>query len=164
MKVDIILSEENIDPADVYLEGMKGYPNPKCQPTIRDHVAQFQLPLRDFFECGVTRIVYKPNVRVNFHLEQKSAKSPSSHTLLMRFHSFAGQKSLLSQSDNWNTNQQRVCECEVLNIGAVQFDEDTAQLDAPWCVARRIRGANVCISQWHSEKCANDAIIQIAAI
>lgn len=69
MKVDIILSEDNIDPSDVYLEGMKGYPNPKCQPTIKDHVAQFQLPLRDFYACGVTRIVYKLNVRAVSNLQ-----------------------------------------------------------------------------------------------
>lgn len=64
MKVDIILSEDNIDPSNIYLEGMKGYPNPRCQPTVKDHIAQFQLPLRDFYECGVTRIVYKMNVSV----------------------------------------------------------------------------------------------------
>lgn len=62
MKVDIVLLEENIDPSSVYLEGMKGYPNPKCQPTFADHVARFQLSLLDFYECGVTRIVYKLNV------------------------------------------------------------------------------------------------------
>lgn len=62
MKVDIVLSEDNISPSDVYLEGLKGYPNPRCQPTIKDRVAQFQLPLRDFYECGVTRVVYKLNV------------------------------------------------------------------------------------------------------
>lgn len=85
MKVDIILSEENIDPSNVYLEGMKGYPNPKCQPTVKDHVAQFELPLRDFYECGVTRIVYKLNVSKNcpksisiFHPECYSTRSSSS--------------------------------------------------------------------------------------
>lgn len=64
MKVDIILSEDNIDPSNVYLEGMKGYPNPRCQPTITDHVAQFELPLREFHECGITRIVYQVNVSI----------------------------------------------------------------------------------------------------
>lgn len=63
MKVEIVLSEDNINPSNVYLEGMKGYPNPRCQSTIEDHIARFQLPLRDFYECGVTRIVYKLNVR-----------------------------------------------------------------------------------------------------
>lgn len=62
MKVDIILSEDNIDSSNIYLDGMKGFPNPKCQPAIKDQVAQFQLPLRDFYECGVTRIVYNLNV------------------------------------------------------------------------------------------------------
>ncbi|XP_055309994.1 uncharacterized protein LOC129573502 isoform X2 [Sitodiplosis mosellana] len=67
MKVDIVLSEENINPSDVYLEGLKGYPNPRCQPTIKDGVAQFQLPLRDFYECGVTRVVYKLNGKKVFY-------------------------------------------------------------------------------------------------
>lgn len=66
MKVDIVLLENNIDPSNVYLEGMKGYPDPKCQPTFSDHVARFQLSLLDFYECGVTRIVYKLNVRNTF--------------------------------------------------------------------------------------------------
>lgn len=61
MKVDIVLLEDNIDPSSVYLEGMKGYPDPKCQPIIADHVASFQLSLLDFYECGVTRVVYKLN-------------------------------------------------------------------------------------------------------
>lgn len=68
MKVDIILLEDSIDPSSVYLEGMKGYPDPKCQPTFSDHVARFQLSLLDFYECGVTRIVYKLNVSSSFNL------------------------------------------------------------------------------------------------
>lgn len=71
MKVEIILPDEKIDPSHVYLEGMKGYPNQRCQPTITDQVAQFQLPLRDFYECGVTRIVYKLNVNVLAHMYSK---------------------------------------------------------------------------------------------
>lgn len=68
MKVDIVLLEDNIDPSSVYLEGMKGYPEPKCQPIISDHVARFQLSLLDFYECGVTRVVYKLNVRIALYL------------------------------------------------------------------------------------------------
>lgn len=64
MKVDIVLLEDQIDPSSVYLEGMKGYPDPKCQPKFSDnHLARFQLSLLDFYECGVTRILYKLNVR-----------------------------------------------------------------------------------------------------
>lgn len=65
MKVDIALDSPK-DVLNIYLEGLKGYPNPRCQPTIKDDVAQFQLPLRDFYECGVTRVVYKNNVSVHF--------------------------------------------------------------------------------------------------
>lgn len=63
MKVDIALPDGVVDVNNVYLEGMKGIPNPKCQPTIIGQVAQFNLPLVDlenskdtFFECGVTRV------------------------------------------------------------------------------------------------------------
>lgn len=68
MKVDIVLSDDNVrrNPSDVYLEGMKGYPNTKCQPTIKDNIAQFQLSLLDFYECGVTRIVNTRNVSLKY--------------------------------------------------------------------------------------------------
>lgn len=54
--MDIVLPDGGVDASNVYLEGMKGFPNPKCQPTINVPVAQFNLPLIDFFECGVTRV------------------------------------------------------------------------------------------------------------
>lgn len=61
--MDIALPDGEIDANNVYLEGMKGIPNPKCQPAINGQVAQFNLPLVDleklkdtFFECGVTRV------------------------------------------------------------------------------------------------------------
>ncbi|XP_037043772.1 uncharacterized protein LOC119079810 [Bradysia coprophila] len=57
MKVDIILP--SIPGSLVYLEGMKGYPNPKCQPESTTELAQFKLSLKDFYECGVTRVVNK---------------------------------------------------------------------------------------------------------
>lgn len=62
MKVDIILPESNLDASNVYLVGMKGFSIPRCQPTIKDQVAQFQLSLQDFYECGVTRVVHKFDV------------------------------------------------------------------------------------------------------
>ncbi|XP_058838321.1 uncharacterized protein LOC131694005 [Topomyia yanbarensis] len=43
----------------IYLEGMKGYPEPKCKPTINDTLAEFQLSLSNVYECGVTRVVNK---------------------------------------------------------------------------------------------------------
>lgn len=71
MNIDIPLPSNNIETSDVYLDGMKGYPNPRCQSTINDQVASFRLPLKDFYECGVTRIVHKSNVsdiqfKINF--------------------------------------------------------------------------------------------------
>lgn len=59
MKVDIVLPDvQPIEtPTQVYLEGMKGYPNSKCEPYVVANVAQFNLPLLDFYECGVTRVI-----------------------------------------------------------------------------------------------------------
>lgn len=68
MKVSIVLPPQDAvaSPAelasDVYLEGMKGYPNEKCQPDIVDNIALFRLSLKDFYQCGVTRIVNKLTV------------------------------------------------------------------------------------------------------
>lgn len=59
MTVDVMLPDvQPIEtPTQVYLEGMKGYPNPKCEPYVSGNMAQFKLPLQDFFECGVTRVI-----------------------------------------------------------------------------------------------------------
>lgn len=61
MQVDVVLPDFSHDPIEtptqVYLEGMKGYPNPRCKPYVSGDLAQFSLPLGDFFECGVTRVV-----------------------------------------------------------------------------------------------------------
>lgn len=62
MNIEIALPSNKVESSDVYLDGMKGYPNPRCQPTINNQVASFRLPLQDFYECGVTRIVHKLNV------------------------------------------------------------------------------------------------------
>lgn len=65
MKVDIVLPEQTDkdSPAQVYLEGMKGYPNPKCRPTITGNLAQFELSLIDFYECGITLLHNKITVK-----------------------------------------------------------------------------------------------------
>ncbi|XP_036330244.1 uncharacterized protein LOC118742349 isoform X1 [Rhagoletis pomonella] len=41
----------------IYLEGLKDYPNERCQPQINELQATFRLSLTDFYECGVTRMV-----------------------------------------------------------------------------------------------------------
>lgn len=62
MNVDIMLPDRNLDASNVYLVGMKGFRIPRCQPIIKDQVAQFQLPLDNSYECGVTRVVHKSDV------------------------------------------------------------------------------------------------------
>lgn len=63
MNIDVILPDRNLDASNVYLVGMKGFRIPRCQPIIKDQVAQFQLPLHNnFYECGVTRVVHKSDV------------------------------------------------------------------------------------------------------
>lgn len=60
MRVDIGLPEaDSKDPSapQIYLEGLKGYPDVRCQPQIDGSLAVFRLSLSDFYECGVTRMV-----------------------------------------------------------------------------------------------------------
>ncbi|ALC42525.1 qsm [Drosophila busckii] len=56
MQVDIGLPVESEQP-QIYLEGLKGYPDVRCQPEINGALAVFKLSLSDFYECGVTRMV-----------------------------------------------------------------------------------------------------------
>lgn len=63
MRVEVVLpnSDEKLN-TETYLDGMKGYPNPKCQPDVKDGLAEFKLSLADIYECGVTRVVNKITV------------------------------------------------------------------------------------------------------
>uniref|UniRef100_A0A182IYI4 ZP domain-containing protein n=1 Tax=Anopheles atroparvus TaxID=41427 RepID=A0A182IYI4_ANOAO len=54
MRVDVALPSHNVS---VYLDGMKGYPDPKCKPTIRENQALFELSLTNIYDCGVTRVI-----------------------------------------------------------------------------------------------------------
>lgn len=78
MKVDIVLP--SIPGSLVYLEGMKGYPNPKCQPESTAVLAQFKLSLKDFYDCGVTRVVNKITVSESVHFFQKRENLKRSRT------------------------------------------------------------------------------------
>uniref|UniRef100_A0A182PFH4 ZP domain-containing protein n=1 Tax=Anopheles epiroticus TaxID=199890 RepID=A0A182PFH4_9DIPT len=57
MRVDVALPSENFPSESVYLDGMKGYPDPKCKPTVRDNLAVFELSLTNIYDCGVTRVI-----------------------------------------------------------------------------------------------------------
>lgn len=50
-------SSSNSEKPQIYLEGLKGYPDERCHPEINGSLAVFRLSLSDFYECGVTRMV-----------------------------------------------------------------------------------------------------------
>ena len=50
-------SVSNNEKPQIYLEGLKGYPDERCHPEINGSLAVFRLSLSDFYECGVTRMV-----------------------------------------------------------------------------------------------------------
>ncbi|KAM8712682.1 hypothetical protein ACLKA7_013074 [Drosophila subpalustris] len=88
MRVDIglpsdVSSNSNTNGSDVerpqiYLEGLKGYPDVRCQPEINGALAVFRLSLSDFYECGVTRMVNQlTGKKVYYHkiiIESASSK------------------------------------------------------------------------------------------
>lgn len=59
MRVEVMLPEDQKSQPQIYLDGMKGFPNPTCQPYVSNSLAEFKLSLDDIFECGVTRVVNK---------------------------------------------------------------------------------------------------------
>jgi hypothetical protein len=68
MEVDITLPTGQAKEPHLYLQGMKGYPDERCHPSIADGLARFKLSLRDIYECGVTRVVNKiTGKRVFYH-------------------------------------------------------------------------------------------------
>ncbi|XP_037891473.1 uncharacterized protein LOC119638643 [Glossina fuscipes] len=50
-------SQNFTEEPQIYLEGLKGYPDERCHPEINASLAIFRLSLSDFYECGVTRMV-----------------------------------------------------------------------------------------------------------
>lgn len=59
MKVLVAIPESG---TRVYLEGLNGYRNEKCEPKIADNLAVFELSLINFYECGIIRVVNKLTV------------------------------------------------------------------------------------------------------
>lgn len=80
MQVDITLPDKSLAP-QLYLDGMKGYPDPRCQPTITHGLAHFKLSLKDIYDCGVTRVVNKiTGKRVFYHKIIIEGGDPSKHS------------------------------------------------------------------------------------
>lgn len=66
MEVDITLPDGQTP--HLYLEGMKGYPDERCHPTVSAGLAKFKLSLKDIYDCGVTRVINKiTGKRVFYH-------------------------------------------------------------------------------------------------
>ncbi|XP_052840405.1 uncharacterized protein LOC128255016 [Drosophila gunungcola] len=81
MRVDIGLPDadsKDQSAPQIYLEGLKGYPDERCQPQIDGSLAVFRLSLSDFYECGVTRMVNQlTGKKVYYHkiiIESASSK------------------------------------------------------------------------------------------
>lgn len=64
------------DTTAIYLEGLKGYTNPKCKPQIEDELATFELSLIDFYDCGLMRIVNKLTVSIFIYYSIAMNKEP----------------------------------------------------------------------------------------
>jgi hypothetical protein len=60
MKVLVALPDKD---TRVYLEGLNGYQNEKCEPKISDdNLAVFELSFVNFYDCGLIRVVNKLTV------------------------------------------------------------------------------------------------------
>lgn len=62
MKVLVALPDND---TKVYLEGLNGYLNDKCEPKTDDNLAVFELSLIDFYDCGILRVVNKLTVSLS---------------------------------------------------------------------------------------------------
>lgn len=71
-------NSSDVERPQIYLEGLKGYPDVRCQPEINGALAVFRLSLSDFYECGVTRMVNQlTGKKVYYHkiiIESASSK------------------------------------------------------------------------------------------
>lgn len=112
-------SSLNNESPQIYLEGLKGYPDERCHPEINGSLAIFRLSLTDFYECGVTRMVNQLTVCRTPQLVVYTIIRHGSWVLVFIFyhskHFFfifvlAGQKSLLSQNHNSIVEWQRNCQ------------------------------------------------------
>jgi hypothetical protein len=65
MKVLVALPDSD---TRVYLEGLNGYKNEKCEPKIEDNLAVFELSLINFYDCGIIRVVNKLTVSAGARL------------------------------------------------------------------------------------------------
>lgn len=93
MKVLVALPESD---TRVYLEGLNGYKNEKCEPKIEDNLAVFELSLINFYDCGIIRVVNKLTVSGGARLIFFGFRQQSLIDFLPHFAFSTGQKNILS--------------------------------------------------------------------
>lgn len=69
MKILIALPDDTDSTTTVYLDGHFSKINKKCEPTMSDNLAVFELSLIDYYECGILRVVNKITVRLKSKYE-----------------------------------------------------------------------------------------------
>ncbi|CAD7076855.1 unnamed protein product [Hermetia illucens] len=78
MRVEIAIPMGKASETEIYLEGLKGYPDVRCQPKVNETWAEFTLSLEDFYTCGITRMVNKlTGKKVYYHkiiIEEEEGK------------------------------------------------------------------------------------------
>jgi hypothetical protein len=75
MKISVVLPEN--EPSTVYLEGLNGYVNKKCEPQIENNLATFELSLEEFSDCGIIRVVNSITEKKTFY--QKVVVETANH-------------------------------------------------------------------------------------
>lgn len=93
----VLVAMPNAD-TRVYLEGLNGYKNEKCEPKIEDDLAVFRLSLIDFYDCGTIRVVNKLTVSSEgrlIHFTSSLSHNGSDRFLNAMFFIFVGKENLL---------------------------------------------------------------------
>jgi hypothetical protein len=109
MKVLVALPDSD---TRVYLEGLNGYKNEKCEPKIEDNLAVFELSLINFYDCGIIRVVNKLTVSAGARLIFYGFRQQSlidSHRIVF----FLGQENILSQDHGGERKREANCKRQV---------------------------------------------------
>lgn len=76
MTVELVIPD---DVTAIYLDQLRGFPDKACQPIVEESKATFRLPLKDVFQCGVTRIYNRmTDQKVFLHRVVMETRNPDS--------------------------------------------------------------------------------------
>lgn len=121
----------------VYLEGLNGYKNEKCEPKIEDNLAVFELSLINFYDCGIIRVVNKLTVSAEARLIFYGSRLISYRLVF-----FPGQENILPQDHRRERKRETNRERKV-HHAADQFERHPVSdaFDRPQgCFAGRFHG------------------------